>query len=229
MTIYSRKNRAVHDFWDTLTGDMQREFERRHGSWQSFADDEERYAVMNGYITSLRQEDQEERMRILIEEKFNSLRQSYQDTLDVFGREIKSAVQRIEEKASQPHFLPSYYERPLLPEPPRQITSAYERPQSPEPPRNITPEKKPDAQPQKIFIPVITWDDCRYDGNKGPKHCMKHVERDGGTYVSCTVAEQINARRMTSFLFTTMLEKCGCPSNPIVRRCQYLDRKEIKI
>ena len=69
--------------------------------------------------------------------------------------------------------------------------------------------------------------DCRYREKGGPKECIVVETTPEGRYGTCTVGDQVRRMQILPRLFTTAFEKAGCPSNRLVRPCEYYLTKRV--
>ena len=70
--------------------------------------------------------------------------------------------------------------------------------------------------------------DCEYKKD-GPKGCITVEQGPDGTYGVCTKGDQVRRKQILPLLFTTALNTTGCPSNRIIRVCEYLTNQKVKL
>jgi len=213
MVIFKRKNRMLDTFWDTLSEDLKQEFERDYSAWNSFSGDRERIIAMNLFISEFKEREQRGEYQQFFEEGFRRVIDHYDSLMNGFREEIGGAVRNVEGRVI------NIEER---------VTQIKATAQDSLNTRMLEANNPVTSEPRNFVMPVTTTGSCRYDKEKGPQDCMRYVEREGGTYASCTVADQIRRKQILPNFLTSVFEKTGCPSDWYIARCDYLDKKEIK-
>lgn len=217
MNLLDRRDRPegrLDRAWQKLTFQGKREFEEKYGRWDILSD-EQRFSSLSSYFSELRQQSEEELIRKTTEPYLKAM-ESFAQLLDrrfgqmegqlermsKTGEELRNHVRELETKVNEP----------------RQIQDRYMvgTPTGIQPQVNVYT-----SYPQKM--------DCRYREKGGPKECIVVETTQEGTYGTCTVGDQVRRMQILPRLFTTAFEKAGCPSNRLVRPCEYYTTKKVKI
>lgn len=84
------------------------------------------------------------------------------------------------------------------------------------------------APPPNIYVNTGIKMNCVY-AKDGPKNCIVVQQGSDGTYGVCTVGDQVRREQILPLLFTGTLGKTGCPSNRMIRICDYLQYQRVKL
>ncbi|MBI1934856.1 hypothetical protein HYS31_00295 [Candidatus Woesearchaeota archaeon] len=84
------------------------------------------------------------------------------------------------------------------------------------------------SSPQNVYVSTPLKMDCRYVKN-GPKECIEVYHESGGTYGTCTIGDQVRKTQIMGRWITNAMEQSGCPSRRIIKVCEYLKNRIVKI
>ena len=197
--------------WQRMSSTGKDEFQQLYGAWDSMSTDV-RLSNLSSYFSKLRREKRDAEIKAIVEPIMQYIKDqqqvSNQERLDL-RREIKALgdaaasanERRLEERL-------------------RETTSSRRDNQYAQP---------PSAPPTSFSVPPTPIArDCVYDKN-GPKGVIVVTATNDGIYGTCMVAQQVNARRLGPLVLTSMLERLGCPSNKVIRTCEYLENAKVRI
>lgn len=207
--------------WQLMSSDGKREFEQKYGDWSQLSD-EQRASCLSDYFYYLRQQERTQKAKEEVE-RIRTIMEPYMRTLEGFagsldkrfgqiegrleqistaGEDLGGHVRELEEGLKgQKHVKElSIVGMPTGMHPQVQVNTNY---------------------PLKM--------DCRYREKEGPKECIVVESTPEGRYGTCTVGDQVRRMQILPRLFTTAFEKAGCPSNKLVRPCEYYLTKRISI
>ena len=200
--------------WQKMSIEGKREFETAYGHWSSLNTDQ-RSGSLSSYFSNLRQREEDERVRKytepyikalheithLLDRKFGNL----EGQLSQIGRTneyLRGQVNKLENLAKEDRAR-------------KQIS--------------IT-SKTTGTSPQTNTYPIFPIKmDCVYKGDTGPKECIIIESTPEGRYGTCTVGAQVRMRQIGPKLFTTAFETTGCPSNRLVRPCEFYLNERVKL
>ena len=200
--------------WQKFTPEGKREFEVRYGSWERLSD-EQRYSSLSSYFSYLRQQAEDDRIRKITE--------PYVRALEGLGAMLDKKFGQIEGKLEQIGQDNAGLRRNV-----RELETKLTQP------KPITHESMVGTptgiQPQvNVYASYPLKMDCRYREKGGPKECIVVETTPEGRYGTCTVGDQVRRMQILPRLFTTAFEKAGCPSNRLVRPCEYYLTKRVPI
>ncbi|MBI2658692.1 hypothetical protein HYX05_01140 [Candidatus Woesearchaeota archaeon] len=200
--------------WQKLTLQGKGEFEEKYGRWDILSD-EQRFSSLSSYFSELRQQTEDDRIRKITEPYVRAM-ESFAQLLDKrfgqmegqlekmsrTGEELRGHVRELETKVNEPKQI--------------QDRSMVGTPTGIQPQVNVYA-----SYPLKM--------DCRYREKGGPKECIVIETTPEGRYGTCTVGDQVRRMQILPRLFTTAFEKAGCPSNRLIRPCEYYLTKRVPI
>lgn len=200
--------------WQKLTFQGKDEFEKKYGRWDTLSD-EQRFGSLSSYFSELREQSEEEKIRRitepyvramegvaqLLDRRFGQM-EGQLEKMSKSGEELKGHIRELETKVKEPKQI--------------QDMSIVGTPTGIQPQVNVYT-----SYPQKM--------DCRYREKGGPKECIVVETTQEGTYGTCTVGDQVRRMQILPRLFTTAFEKAGCPSNRLIRPCEYYTTKKVRI
>ncbi len=158
----------------------------------------------------------ERRVRDVVADIKREVREDTKYFLNDLGQEVRESLGRLAEKLDQRD------------ERIRYLLENMRQPQSALPPSSGSGGQPPQSPPSNVYVNTGIKMNCVY-AKDGPKDCIVVQQGPGGTYGVCTVGDQVRREQILPRLFTGALGKTGCPSNRIIRVCDYLQYQRVKL
>ncbi len=199
--------------WNALSQVGKIEFEIRYGKWEAMTD-EQRYAHLGGYFSYLRQQAEEEKMKKIVEPIVETLKEFASGIITKANR-MEHRIEQIEHGLNETREIRGI-ERVVGQQTPMQEIKMVGTPTGIQPQVNVYT-----SYPMKM--------DCRYREKGGPKECIIVESSPEGRYGTCTVGDQVRRMQILPRWATSAFEKAGCPSNRLVKSCEFYLSRRVQI
>lgn len=211
------KNRKqLEEIWQKMPSENKAEFQDKYGVWSSLSY-HEKISYVGAYVAHYKQKKKED------------------DYITIFQKSIKPLENKIsgltdENKAIKEELRNKEYSS--IEDSKANIQKADTVNMSKNQPNNLESnvggkDFGGDNTPN-IYAPTSSSMDCDYAEN-GPKNCIFIETTKDGPYGRCIKAQRAKKLKVLPWAITNVLDKVGCPSNPVFFKCDYLKKDKIKI
>ena len=204
-----------YNVWQKLSPDGKRRFEMDYGDWNNLSVDE-RVASLDSFFNELNSKKLIEEQRQEREREYQVLRETIAPLAEAFqsiADGLKDVSYRVAENTNAERQAVSNLETSL---------TSRERET-----RDSLGSTQP-QQPITLYTAATQKMNCVYDRAKGPKDCIIIETTSEGRYGTCSVGDQVRRKKILPLLFTSALEQTGCPSNTVIRKCDYLVYERVR-
>ncbi len=213
-------SRRLDEVWKQFSIAEQREFEQRYGRWEDLGASE-RHSYLGSYVSSIKGKERakaEEELHARRMEPMVKALQGFGEMLDKHTTEIYRRLDEIGQATKQSG---------------AEMRSLEARMGERALPSRILPTLPSDSHSQiqqqpTVIVTTPVRMNCQYSKD-GPKDCIIVQQRPNGTYGHCTVGEQARSRQIAPLFLTSALDQTGCPSNRVIRVCEYLENEWVKL